>query len=137
VSVVEALGGRTFRLEGIDRAAYHAAAVFVSNDVVAAMAAASRAWTLAGLPAGEARGALSSLLTASAAAIAERPLTEALTGPVARGDVETIRGHLAALESEPELQALYRGLAAELLRLDMGHDAAATALCELLEGAGV
>jgi len=135
--IVEALGGRSFRLEYIDRMAYHAAAVFVSNDVVAAMVAASRAWALAGLPASEARGALGALLTASAAAITERPLTEALTGPIARGDVETVRGHLAALESEPELRALYRGLGAELLRLDLGHDAdAAAALRELLDGAG-
>ena len=135
--IVEAVGGRSFRLEGVDRAAYHAAAVLVSNDVVATMAAASRAWVLAGLPAEEARGALSALLVASAASIAERPLTEALTGPVARGDVETVRGHLAALESEPELRALYRGLGAELLRLDLGHnDEAAGALRELLDGAG-
>jgi predicted short-subunit dehydrogenase-like oxidoreductase (DUF2520 family) len=136
-NIVEELGGRSFRLEGVDRAAYHAAAVFVSNDVVAVMAAAARAWALAGLPVDEARGALSALLTASAAAIAGRPLTEALTGPVARGDVETVRRHLAALESEPELMALYRGLGAELLRLDLGHDAhAAAALWELLDGPG-
>lgn len=135
--IVEALGGTSFRLEGVDRAAYHAAAVFVSNDVVAAMAAATRAWSLAGLPEGEAQGALSALLSASAAAIAERPLTEALTGPVARGDVETVRRHLAALESEPELLALYRGLGAELLRLELGlDDAASAALGELLGGAG-
>ncbi len=135
--IVEALGGTSFRLEGVDRAAYHAAAVFVSNDVVAAMAAATRAWSLAGLPEGEARSALSTLLSASAAAIAERPLTEALTGPVARGDVETVRRHLAALESEPELWALYRALGAELLRLELGlDDAASAALGELLSGTG-
>jgi predicted short-subunit dehydrogenase-like oxidoreductase (DUF2520 family) len=135
--IVEDVGGRSFRLEGVDRAAYHAAAVFVSNDVVSTMAAASRAWALAGLPAAEARGALSALLVASAASIAERPLTVALTGPIARGDVETVRGHLAALESDPELRALYRGLGAELLRLDLGHnDEAASALRKLLYGAG-
>jgi predicted short-subunit dehydrogenase-like oxidoreductase (DUF2520 family) len=135
--IVEALGGTSFRLEGVDRAAYHAAAVFVSNDVVAAMAAATRAWSLAGLPEGEARGALSALLSASAAAIAERPLIEALTGPVARGDVETVRRQLAALKSEPELLALYRGLGAELLRLELGlDDAASGALSELLGGVG-
>jgi len=135
--IVEALGGTSFRLDGVDRAAYHAAAVFVSNDVVAAMAAATRAWSLAGLPEGEARSALSALLSASAAAIAERPLTEALTGPVARGDVETVRRHLASLESEPELRALYRGLGAELLRLELGLDDTASAeLAELLSGTG-
>ena len=133
-AIVDDLGARSFRLEGVDRAAYHAAAVFVSNDVVAAMAAATRAWALAGLPADEARGALSPLLQAASAAIAERPLPEALTGPVARGDLETVRRHLASLEAEPALAALYRQLAAELLRLDLGHAAdTRQALSELIE----
>ena len=121
-AIVDDLGARSFRLEGVDRAAYHAAAVFVSNDVVAAMAAATRAWALAGLEAGDARDALSPLLRASAAAIAERPLDRALTGPVARGDLDTVRGHLESLAAEPELQALYRLLGSELLRLDLGHE---------------
>ncbi len=120
-AIVDDLGARSFRLEGVDRAAYHAAAVLVSNDVVATMAAATRAWMLAGLPADGARAALSPLLLASATAIAERPLAEALTGPVARGDVETVRQHLESLVAEPELRALYQQLASVLLRLDLGH----------------
>jgi predicted short-subunit dehydrogenase-like oxidoreductase (DUF2520 family) len=132
-AIVDDLGGRAFRLEGIDRAAYHAAAVFVSNDVVAAMAAATRAWELAGLPTEAARESLSPLLQASAQAIAGRPLTEALTGPVARGDVETVRHHLEALAPEADLSQLYRSLASELLRLELGlpEDVAAT-LAELV-----
>jgi len=134
-AIVDDLGAQSFRLEGVDRAAYHAAAVFVSNDVVAAMAAATRAWTLAGLPSDEAQGALSPLLQATTAAIAERPLAEALTGPVARGDLETVRHHLESLTAEPELRALYRALAAELLRLELGHSAETAAeLAALLDG---
>ena len=134
-AIVDDLGARSFRLEGVDRAGYHAAAVFVSNDVVAAMAAATRAWTLAGLEADDARGALGPLLEATAAVIAERPLSEALTGPIARGDFETVGRHLESLAEEPELAALYRGLAAELLHLELGHsDETAAALRELLGG---
>lgn len=133
-AIVDDLGARSFRLEGVDRAAYHAAAVFVSNDLVAAMAAATRAWALAGLDAVDARGALSPLLQASAAAIAERPLPEALTGPVARGDLDTVRRHLESLAAEPALRALYQQLASELLRLDLGHsDDVTAALHELLD----
>jgi predicted short-subunit dehydrogenase-like oxidoreductase (DUF2520 family) len=136
-AIVDDLDARSFRLEGVDRAAYHAAAVFVSNDIVAAMAAATRAWSLAGLPSEDAREALSPLLRSSAEAIASRPLEEALTGPVARGDVETVRRHLGSLEAEPELRALYRLLAGELLRLELGHSSeAASALRELLGESG-
>ncbi|MDA0352289.1 MAG: DUF2520 domain-containing protein [Chloroflexi bacterium] len=136
-AIVDDLGGHSFRLEGVDRAAYHAAAVFVSNDVVAAMGAATRAWALAGLAEADARAALSPLLQATAAAIAGRTLPEALTGPVARGDVETVRRHLQSLAGDPALHGLYRRLGAELLRLELGHSPeTASALSELFNEAG-
>jgi predicted short-subunit dehydrogenase-like oxidoreductase (DUF2520 family) len=120
------LGARSVRLEGVDRAGYHAAAVLASNDVVALMAAARRAWTLAGLPAEAARGALAPLMLAAAANVEALPLERALTGPVARGDVATVERHLAALAARPALRELYRRLALELLALDLGHDAGTT-----------
>ncbi|MFA7249093.1 MAG: DUF2520 domain-containing protein [Dehalococcoidia bacterium] len=114
------LGARSIDLAGVDRALYHAAAVLVSNDVVALAAAAARAWALAGLPPGEAREALAPLLLASAANAARLPPAEALTGPVARGDVATVGRHLDALARDADLSAVYRALARELLRLDLG-----------------
>lgn len=120
-AMVDDIGARGFRLEGVDRAMYHIASVFVSNNLVAAMAIATRIWSLAGLPPDDAQMALSPLLQSTAATVAERPLSEAITGPVARGDLETIRKHLESIESIPELARLYRGLANELLDLDLGH----------------
>lgn len=111
------LGGRVVRLESVDRAAYHAAAVFASNDVVALMAAARNAWTLAGLPREAAREALAPLLRAVAENLARLDPEAALTGPIARGDVATVQGHLAVLAREPALAALYRQLALALLPL--------------------
>lgn len=121
--IARALGATVVSLAGVPRARYHAAAVLASNDVVALMGAATRTWVLAGLPAERARAALAPLLVAAAANVAALPLTEALTGPVARGDVATVAAHLAALDGAPELRALYRALAAELLQLDLGHSA--------------
>ena len=118
------LGARVVRLEGVDRAAYHAAAVFASNDVVALMSAAHRTWALAGLPPEAARGALAPLLGAVAENLRRLDPEAALTGPVARGDLVTIEAHLAALASAPDLQALYRALGAELLRIAPALDAA-------------
>ena len=120
-AMADDIGARSFRLEGVDRAMYHIASVFVSNNLVAAMAVAARAWSFAGLPSDEAQMSLSPLLQSTAAAISERSLSEALTGPVARGDLETIRQHLESIESIPELARLYRGLSNELLNLDLGH----------------
>lgn len=125
-AITAGLGARVVRLEGTDRALYHAAAVLVSNDVVALAAAARRTWTQAGLSADAAREALAPLLLAAARNVGRLPLEEALTGPVARGDLATVERHLRALEVEPELREIYRRLALELLRLDLDQPPAVT-----------
>lgn len=126
------LGGRVLRLEGVDRARYHAAAVLASNDVVALMSAAARTWEAAGLPIDTAREALAPLLLGAARNIESRPLADALTGPVARGDVATVRRHLEALALHPDLRALYSALARELLGLPLALDGEARAQLERL-----
>jgi predicted short-subunit dehydrogenase-like oxidoreductase (DUF2520 family) len=138
-AIAHDLGSAVVRLEGVDRARYHAAAVFASNYAVALASAAGRAWELAGLPAEQARGALAPLLLGAATNIADRDLADALTGPVARGDIATVERHLAALDArtddDPELAALYRRLGAQLLTLDLGHSPETTErLRELFKG---
>jgi predicted short-subunit dehydrogenase-like oxidoreductase (DUF2520 family) len=91
------------------------------------MAAATRAWQSAGLPADSARSALSPLLLAAANNVAAMPLAEALTGPIARGDTVTVARHLEALRTEPALAQLYRALSRELLDLPLGHSSAVAA----------
>lgn len=127
------LGADTIRLEGVDRAMYHAAAVFASNYVASVMSAAARVWAQSGLPAGAARPALVPLLLGSAHNIAARELRDALTGPIARGDLATVERHLGTLAEDDDLYELYRRLGAELLTLDLGHAAeVAAGLCALL-----
>lgn len=126
-TIARDLGATPLRLEGVDRALYHAAAVFSSNDVVALMAAAARTWEAAGLPREAARTALAPLLLGTARNIEARPLEQALTGPIARGDVGTVRRHLEALRAQPDLQALYQALGRELLGLPLALDEAARA----------
>jgi len=118
-TLCSALGATPFSLAGVDRARYHAAAVLASNYVVALHAAASAAWTLAGLPAERAREALAPLTQGAADAVRRLPLSAALTGPIARGDAATIARHIAALADAPELQQLYQRLGAALLALPL------------------
>jgi predicted short-subunit dehydrogenase-like oxidoreductase (DUF2520 family) len=121
-ALASALGATAFSLQGVDRAAYHAAAVFVSNYLVALHAAAARVWQLAGLPAVAARAALTPLSHGALEAIAEHDLTAALTGPLQRADFATLERHLQALAGDPHTERLYRALAAELLRLPLALD---------------
>lgn len=133
-AMADDLGARSVRLEGVDRALYHAAAALASNDLVALIAAASRTWAAAGLPAEAARVALAPLVLGAARNIAAHPLERALTGPVARGDVATVARHLEALAGMPDLASLYRALGRELLRLPLAIEASSRSALEELFG---
>ncbi|MDH5672001.1 MAG: DUF2520 domain-containing protein [Myxococcales bacterium] len=134
--LAERLGARVLRLEGVDRSAYHAAAVLASNYVVALHAAAAEAFELAGLPGEQARQAMAPLTRAAAAAIEAQPLPLALTGPIARGDSQTVARQLSALAERPQLRELYRRLGRALLSLPLPHDETTRAtLAAVLRGA--
>jgi predicted short-subunit dehydrogenase-like oxidoreductase (DUF2520 family) len=108
-TLAEALGLRPFEVPEERRAAYHAAASFASNFLVALQESAAGLLEEAGVE--DARELLAPLVLRTAANWAERG-PEALTGPIARGDEATVERHLAALrESAPELVATYEALA--------------------------
>jgi len=120
-ALADGLGARALRIDGVDRALYHAAAVFASNFGIALLLAARRAWTLAGLPEAEARAALAPLLAGATANASAMPLERALSGPISRGEPDTVADHLERLRRAPDLAELYRALSAQLLELDLGH----------------
>ena len=104
-----ALGMRPVAVPESQRAAYHAAACIASNFLIALEESASGLLASAGIEDG--RQLLAPLVLASAANWAEHG-ADALTGPIARGDLETVERHLAALaETAPELIPLYEALA--------------------------
>jgi predicted short-subunit dehydrogenase-like oxidoreductase (DUF2520 family) len=97
------------------RPLYHAAAVTASNHVAALVALAARLLVQAGVPEDDALPALVPLVRGTVENIESLGVRGALTGPLARGDVETIRLHLRWLE--PREREVYRCLASELLEL--------------------
>ncbi|MFC1664343.1 Rossmann-like and DUF2520 domain-containing protein [Pseudomonadota bacterium] len=129
------IGGSVIDLKGINRARYHAAAVFASNYIVALHSAAARIWASAGLAADSAQNALNPLTMGAVENLKLTTLTQALTGPIARADTATIKSQLAGLASTPDLLRLYRNLGLELLNLDLGHsDITKSTLEQLLKG---
>jgi predicted short-subunit dehydrogenase-like oxidoreductase (DUF2520 family) len=96
------------------KAAYHAGAAFAANYTTALVAVAERLAIAAGIPPEIARHLYLPLIRGAAANLEAGPAA-ALTGPVRRGDVETVAAHLAALG--PEDRKLYVLLAREALRL--------------------
>jgi predicted short-subunit dehydrogenase-like oxidoreductase (DUF2520 family) len=113
--LVNELGGLSLVIPPALRPLYHAAAVMASNYVVALTAAATRMLGEAGVPDEDALRALLPLLRGTLANIEQLGVPAALTGPIPRGDVDTVRLHLSRLS--PADRVLYCGLGLELLRL--------------------
>ncbi len=107
--LARSLGMSPFEIADENRAAYHAAASIASNFLVSLEESASDLLERAGVA--DAREMLAPLVLRTAANWAEHGAA-ALTGPIARGDEETVERHLEALaEADPELLDLYRALA--------------------------
>lgn len=119
------LGMRPFRVSDADRVTYHAAATVASNHLVALLGQAARLALAAGVP----PAALLPLVRATLENVETLGPEAALTGPVARGDVDTVRRHLDALPDRE--QPAYRALAEEARRLSGRED---PALRHALEG---
>lgn len=90
------------------RPLYHAAAVMASNYIVTMIDAAIVLLQQSGVSEEQARSALAPLIRASVAnSLAVGP-AQALTGPIERGDQQTVAAHLRALHNAPEtLRDLY------------------------------
>jgi predicted short-subunit dehydrogenase-like oxidoreductase (DUF2520 family) len=126
-----ALGARVLEIPAGGKAKYHAAAVIASNFPIVLLALAARVLTDVGVDEEAARGALATLMTAAAENASAGAPSAALTGPVARGDVETVRAHLAALSDVPDVLEVYRVLSREAIPLAQRAGADATKLEEL------
>lgn len=136
--MAEDLGGRHLTLRSEDKVLYHAAAVVTSNYTVTLMQMAADLWRAFGVETDVAVQALLPLLKGTVRNIEAVGLPRCLTGPVARGDIGTIRAHLQAMEERaPELLPAYRELALRAIPIGIAKGtldpAAAEALREVLK----
>lgn len=119
------LGGVPARVRDEERALYHAGAVVAGNLPVALLHEGVRLLVEAGVPEATARVALARLLRSQADNAERLPLGRALSGPVARGDADTLARHLARLQaSRPRLAELYRELSRILIDQVAAHPTA-------------
>ena len=113
--LVAELDGSPLTIPVNRRPLYHAAAVVASNYLPVLLALAARLLVHAGAREEEAVPALLPLMRGTLDNIGELGLGQALTGPIARGDVETVRLHLRML---PEREGrLYRELGLEAVTI--------------------
>jgi predicted short-subunit dehydrogenase-like oxidoreductase (DUF2520 family) len=108
--IAEASGARFAAITAGEKVRYHAGAVFGANYVAALLDIAEELVGIDG-----ARDDLANLAVSAVENWRSQTDGRRFTGPAARGDVEVINKHLAALADRPELAEIYRLLAARIL----------------------
>ena len=134
--LVKRLHGTPHVIATADKVLYHAAAVIACNYLTVLMDAALKTAERAGIERGPMFEALYPLLVSTLDNLATKGAAASLTGPVSRGDVDTVRRHVGALDRVAGAGELYRllGLKAVALAREGGRidDDAARSLAAVL-----
>jgi len=117
IEITRQLGSKYFILEGQNKPLYHTACSMASNFLVTLLATATELLKQAGLSKTTASLVLLPLVQGTLQNVKKFDAGQALTGPVARGDIESIKKHLKALEKLPELHHLYIKIAYQSLQM--------------------
>lgn len=117
-SVVIALKGRPITMESKGKALYHAGAAAASNFLVVLIEYAVQLFFRAGVERETALAALLPLIKGTVENLEQVGLPDALTGPIARGDIGTVKRHMKALRDIPgDTVRLYRVMAQRTIDL--------------------
>lgn len=119
--IVQNLGGKSFSIRSEDKPLYHAAAVMVSGNVVALFDVALEMLAQCGIGRTTAQHILLPLITSTVRNLETKNPAQALTGTFSRGDLETVKRHLAALRTNQDALELYRLLGKRSLKLTKGY----------------
>jgi predicted short-subunit dehydrogenase-like oxidoreductase (DUF2520 family) len=111
------LGARTLDIPAGKKPAYHAAAVISSNFPVVLASVAGHLLHDIGVPDASAYQAVESLMSGALANMRQALPDDALTGPIVRGDVDTVSKHVRALEKQGSALDVYRALSAAAIEI--------------------
>ena len=114
--IVRDLEGKSFSIRSEDKPLYHAAAVMVSGNVVALFDVALELLAECGLNRKKAHAILLPLIASTVRNLETKTPEASLTGTFSRGDVATVKRHLAAMRN-PEVRSLYSMLGKRSLNL--------------------
>ncbi|KUO73838.1 MAG: glycerol-3-phosphate dehydrogenase [Desulfosporosinus sp. BRH_c37] len=113
--IVKDLGGIPHHILAEKKTLYHVGAVVASNYLVVLTSLAVELFAEAGIQGEEALASLLPLMKGTLYNLEQVGLPQALTGPIARGDVQVVQGHLEHLP--PKLVDIYQSLGLKALEL--------------------
>jgi predicted short-subunit dehydrogenase-like oxidoreductase (DUF2520 family) len=114
--VVRALGGEPFSLLAKRKVAYHAWATMTSPLLLAFLVTLEEVALAAGLRAEDARRKSLPIIRQTLANYERLGPARSFSGPLVRGDAETVAKHLAVLEKDPNARKVYLALAQAALK---------------------
>ncbi|MDX9785916.1 MAG: DUF2520 domain-containing protein [Desulfobacterales bacterium] len=137
IQIATDLGASSLPIKTEAKTLFHASAVVASNYLVSVLDLAFRLIGEAGVSQKEAWKVLQPLVNGTLNNVGSVGIPEALTGPIARGDVETVARHLHHMkEKVPELVPLYNALGLHTIQVALAKgtlkDAPAAALTKIL-----
>jgi predicted short-subunit dehydrogenase-like oxidoreductase (DUF2520 family) len=115
-AIVKELGGKAYTIRRQDKVAYHAWGTFASPLLTALLATTEHVAAAAGVNRREAKRRMLPILQQTLANYVALDAAGAFSGPIVRGDVETIRRHLRVLRKVPEAGEVYAALAKAAVR---------------------
>jgi predicted short-subunit dehydrogenase-like oxidoreductase (DUF2520 family) len=113
--VIEDVGGDAYPIRKRDKAAYHAWGTFASPLFTALLAATEQVATLAGVNRKAAKRRMIPILLQTLANYAAFDAADAFSGPIIRGDVDTVKRHMRVLRGMPAAREVYSALARSAL----------------------
>lgn len=115
--IADNLGGQTIRIAADAKPYLHAAAVMSSNYLVTLLDLSGKIAALGGIDKQEAMSALLPLIRTTLQNVESKSTAKALTGPIKRGDAETVKLHLELLEGDKDLLSVYKKLGLGTLQI--------------------
>jgi predicted short-subunit dehydrogenase-like oxidoreductase (DUF2520 family) len=109
--IVKELGSKAYAIGKQDKVAYHAWGTFASPLLTALLATTGQVAATAGISRREAKRRMLPILRQTLANYAALDAAGSFSGPIVRGDVETIRRHLGLLRKMPAAREVYVALA--------------------------
>lgn len=104
------LGGEIFEIRKANKVLYHALGSFSSPMLVATLVTAERVGRAAGLSPSQTRKVMRPILEQTLKNYFTNGAAAAFSGPIKRGDIETLRRHLHELARVPEARDVYCAL---------------------------
>ncbi|GAA5520951.1 DUF2520 domain-containing protein [Aliifodinibius salicampi] len=121
--IAKSLGAKAMEVTASQKSHLHVAGVMASNYLHALLQSSVSLAEISGLPAEDIKRALLPLVQTSLNNAKQSSFEAALSGPIKRGDITTVKKHLDILKDNPELLEVYKTLGNRTVDMvrDAGH----------------